>query len=506
MLWPWISELRILGGTGVDDKHKADFKSDSARDAFFLGKTLGSPANLDSYTQLNTEIPIRVNGSYEDLLAADMVTFLNRNLGNKRIYARIIEKQWVNTNCTLLRVEIDAYTTFMNDIKIGACFVEREMQSGDWMGGAPSFINVVPEPFHLNAHTASDSKFIEFGGLPHIIMGVTTEPDGKSPVPGEIIGNIYTGCKLYASPNASFIDNMIAQYANNGNLDSIVGVWMAPFDITRTSSVVLPGPGIPTTCEGYKPANAKLLTYPYTYLEISTINGTNIKLDYALFDDPSNPQFEITAIPLPTPGATLVPLNYRGLEKDYDNGLWCESNVQCCWAGNSYANWVGSQAMATGVKIALGMTAAAIIATTAGTATPLVAGMTAAVSGGAAYAGAGAVAAAKPSVARGMASGDGVPYTLERLGFQFNAMTPTSQEARRIDGAFNGIGYATQTTKVPNVRTRSKWNYVKTMNATVEGSLTASWISQIEQMLNSGVTFWHIDNGATIGNYSGGNG
>lgn len=507
MLWPWITDLKILGKTGIDSKHKADFASEGARDAYFLSKVLASPANLSSYTQLNTERPIQVEGSYEDLLAADMITFINHNLGNKRIYARIVEKNWVNTNCTMLRVEIDAYTTFMFDIEIESCYVRREMQSGDWAGGRPSYVNTTPEPYPVTQHTATENSYNGFGRSPRIVIAVTTEADGKSPVPGTVVGNIYSGCQLRVVTSAAQADAIIAEYAQQGNLDSIAAVFMAPFPVNnQPSHATIAAPGVPNNCAGYRPANAKLLTYPYTYLEASTLNGTTIQYDYALFENPQSPQFEVYDVPLPVPGLLYVPKNYRGMEEDYDNAIWLESNVQCIWSGNAFANWVGSNAAGLAVKLVCGALAAAAIATTAGAATPAVAFGTSALGAAAAGTGQAAQAAAKPSVARSLASGDAVPYVVEKFGVFFKAMTPTANEARRIDGAFTGIGYSTETTKKPNIRTRPYWNYVQTMNASISGALTASWIEQIENMLNAGVTFWHVDNGAQIGNYSMSNG
>lgn len=506
MIWPWITDLKVLGHTGVDHKHKACFGSEGARDAYFLGKALASPANLDSYTQLNTEREIMVEGSYEDLLAADMVTWVNRNLGDKRIYARIIEKRWVNTNCTALSVEIDAYTSFMFDISVESCYVKREMQSGDWAGGKPSFVNTTPEPFACDRHTCVNEEFNGHGGVPHIVVAVTTEPDGTTPVSGSMIGNVYTGCKYRATPSAGQADSIIGEYASEGHLDSIAAVFMAPFNPNQAGdSATISAPGIPTSCDGYRPQNAKLLTYPYTYLEVSTLNGASVQFDYGLFDNPNNPQFEVTAIGVPVPGLIYAPKNYRGIAVDYANAIYLDSNVQCTWSGNAFANWVNSHGVSNVLKIAGAGIGVGLAAMTAGASLPLTLALA---GGGAALSGisTGAAQAARPSEARGIGSGDSAAYALNKFGVWFKAMTPTAAIARRIDGAFNGLGYATDTVKTPNIRSRPYYNYVQTLNASVSGNITASWIDQIEDMLNSGVTFWHVDQGAQIGNYNVSNG
>lgn len=506
MLWPWITELRLLGNTGVDAKHKADFASDDARDAYFLGKVLSSPANLDSYTQLNTERPIVVEGSYEDLLAADMATFINKNLGDKRIYARIVEKNWVNTNCTSLTLEIDAYTTFMNDISFGACFVKREMQTGDWSGATPSYANTVPEPFTCDRHICTGETFNGHGSNPQIVVAVTTEPDGNTPVSGSMLGNVYSGCKFRSTSSAGQADAIIGEYVEQGHLESIAAVFMSPFNPNMAgTSTTVSAPGLPTSCDGYRPANAKLLTYPYTYLEVASLNGAQVQLDYGLFDDPRSPQFEVTAVGAPVPGIMYAPKNYRGLDVDYSNAIYIESNVQCTWSGYAFGNWVASHGVSNVLKIAGSGVTVGLAAVTAGASLPLTLGLA---GGAAAMSGitTGAQEHAKPSTARGSGSGDAIPYALEKFGVFFRPMTPTREIARRLDGAFNGLGYNTETVKTPNIRTRPFYNYVQTLNCSVSGPLTAGWIDQIESMFNTGVTLWHIDNGAQIGVYTPGNG
>lgn len=519
MLWPWISELQVLGHTGVDDKHKACFASDSARDAYFLSKVLSSPANLNSYTQLNTEKPIMVEGSYEDLLAADMITFINHNLGNKRMYARIMEKNWVNTNCTRLSVEIDAYTTFMNDITFDGCFVEREMQSGDWAGDAagswPTNVNLNNEPFAVNAQTASESFFKDFiRGRPMIVIAASVEADKTTPIPGREAGGVYSGAGYTYCSGPGEANAVIAEYAEQGSLDAIFGVFMVPQSLENASSEEISLPPQPSAADGYTPQNAKVLCWPYTYLELYSPNTNPIQLNYALFDDPQSPKAKVYFVPHPTPGYLVVPMDYRGMNEDEASALWIDACVQCIWAGSDYQNWVAQNTQSSIWKVIGGGLAAAggaaIAAATGIVSVP--AGVAALAAGGASVLSgtANVIAQEKavqghPATPRGSGSGPGYLFMREMFGVYTNVITPTRSEAMRLDSAFKGLGYNTQMTKTPNIRTRPHWNYVKTLNANVSGNLTASWIEQIESLLNNGVTFWHVDQGAQIGNYNMGN-
>ena len=60
-------------------------------------------------------------------------------------------------------------------------------------------------------------------------------------------------------------------------------------------------------------------------------------------------------------------------------------------------------------------------------------------------------------------------------------------------------GYATEEVKVPNIKTRTSWNYVKTRNSKITGSVPFEDIERMKKVYDNGVTFWH---GEYIGDYS----
>lgn len=77
--------------------------------------------------------------------------------------------------------------------------------------------------------------------------------------------------------------------------------------------------------------------------------------------------------------------------------------------------------------------------------------------------------------------------------------SPSLEEAIKLDQFFDMYGYATNAVKVPNENSRESWNYVKTDNVIINGSVPVQDMRNIKAMYNRGVRFWHT---ADVGNYS----
>ena len=85
---------------------------------------------------------------------------------------------------------------------------------------------------------------------------------------------------------------------------------------------------------------------------------------------------------------------------------------------------------------------------------------------------------------------------------QFNGcrMHVTKEIARVIDDFFTMYGYQTNKVKIPNISKRPHWNYVKTVDVNINGSLPCDDLNKICSIFDSGITFWK--NGNEVGNYS----
>lgn len=84
--------------------------------------------------------------------------------------------------------------------------------------------------------------------------------------------------------------------------------------------------------------------------------------------------------------------------------------------------------------------------------------------------------------------------------FCIQSMTIKPRFARIIDGYFYKYGYQVNDTKMIEINTRSKFNYIKTAGANIYGDVPQIFLQTIKNMFNNGVTFWH--NPATFLQYS----
>lgn len=105
-----------------------------------------------------------------------------------------------------------------------------------------------------------------------------------------------------------------------------------------------------------------------------------------------------------------------------------------------------------------------------------------------------------PNQGRGSSSGSDVDVALNLKDFYFKRMQITVEYARILDDYFDKYGYQTDRVKVPNTHSRPQWNYVKTRDCSITGSIPVDAMAHIKSIHNNGVTYWK--NGNNVGNYS----
>ena len=105
----------------------------------------------------------------------------------------------------------------------------------------------------------------------------------------------------------------------------------------------------------------------------------------------------------------------------------------------------------------------------------------------------------QPPQARGAQSNSAaVAARIKDFAFMHTHIKP--EFARIIDEYWNMYGYPTHRVKVPNISNRPHWNYVKTINVSITGSVPADDMTKIKSIYDNGVTFWRYGN--EVGNYS----
>lgn len=79
-------------------------------------------------------------------------------------------------------------------------------------------------------------------------------------------------------------------------------------------------------------------------------------------------------------------------------------------------------------------------------------------------------------------------------------MSIKKEYAEIIDNYFTMYGYKVNTLKIPNLKNRPNWNYVKTIDVNIIGDIPQNHLQTIKNMFNNGVTLWH--NPSTFLDYS----
>jgi hypothetical protein len=325
---------------------------------------------------------------------------------------------------------------------------------------------------------------------------------------GEMRDGVYTGVKYlwYAIGEVDSLNSLIQSFAEAGQLSAIVSIFMIPFQFTHDTPAGVTLHNDFVTIDGYNPKNNKLFNFPYTFLAVNNCEGQEHQYLYEYFTDPETQHFTINYSYNLAATAICRPDDYKGWADNWDEGLVQFNFPVCSWDGNIYANWLAINKMAISQNY-------------------LTAGIKAvdyAVAGGAAGGAAGAIGGAAVGLFNGvtaiteqMASvfqKSLVPTQLEgqakcpvanvkwgRVGYMFKNYGIKAQFAERIDNYFTMFGYKVNAMKVPNVTGRKAFNYVKTIDVNIVGSIPVEHMVTIKTAFDNGITFWHGD---WVGDYT----
>ena len=296
---------------------------------------------------------------------------------------------------------------------------------------------------------------------------------------------------------------------------------------------------------GYVPKNNKLYTYPYNYFICDNGQGDMKEFKYEYFpviSGATNIEFSFYADVSVNPSVVCYPIGYlqgsqpnaAGYEEQQQFGISIKNFPTCTWATND----LGAKLIQGGISLALLAATKGVSATYPGSVnvrkpidvqpipnyeTPqLPSGgnlmvmphkYTPPVSNG--ENGGTVSARLKPldalianqvchSVINShMTNHIGTSNTQFLSGFfdfTFKQMFLAPTFAEIVDNYFTRFGYACNKIKTPNISARPHWNYVKTSNCTITGSIPCDDMKTICDIYNNGITFWK--NGNEIGNYS----
>lgn len=548
-------KLQLYSGIKLDNtyQHALSFASPEARETFFgyvgTGSLMQHNLTARQYQRVNSgvcEVQLPINAVYD----INYMRFQNTDFSTRWFYAFVTKVEYVNNQNSRIYYEIDVLTTFYFDWGYLPSFVEREHAATDDPGD-----NLVEEPvkFREPECFSRDARFFS-DFLVCIAASDFTDVSGNRSARISLYGNYESGVFHGVSINACQVvgydltnSSAVTQFQQDLSTLSestadIINIFLFPKILVGSS-----GPDAnaqqqiyfnsydtsvnrPSTLNGYTPKNNKLFTFPYCYLCVDNGTVTN-SYRWEFFQHVagySDYQFTVKGLPNPTPNVYIAPINYKGVivtesgEKYvYEERLDLAPLPQVAFPLDSYKAWVAQTQSSRQHKViagaagglATGVLGGAKLGTAIGAAGgPIGAGAGAAIGAvaGAVLGAIGAKAAADWSVteaadmknkATGPASeisglADG------HWGVIFKKMTLTYDEARIIDSFFDMFGYAQNRVKVPAIRTRDHWNYIKTngLNMSFTTGIPADYVVKIKAIHDQGVTYWK--NHSEIGNYA----
>lgn len=500
-----ITRLLICHNVPLDATYTdtLTFSNSTAQYNYFAGKAKYSYNNFGPVRMQNA---IRVPRNADDLYNCNYIAFQNANFGTKWFYAFITKIEYVNTNMTIVYFELDVMQTWAFDYTVHPCFVEREHVNDDTIGA-----NIVEENIGTGPMKFESKEAAGISTASNSIIVVCTAVGGDNVhLKGGMYGNLYNGCSFLTWPataeGALQVSTFLQEVTEANRADNIVSIFMASSEFFAAEGDVIPTkdwnimPNL-TTIDGYTPKNNKLFTYPYHYLFCTNCQGNSAEYRVELFDTSSLCGFRLIGETSCTPTVTIVPRNYKytpesGATENFNEKMTLEGFPQCAWTIDSFRAWLAQNAGNTAISVLGSAMAFAGIG-----------GLHPLSIGAAALTAAGALNQLSVESCRGAQSygsqGSGGMYAYYNLDFFMYEACVTNEYAKMIDDYFSMYGYAINEVKTPNITGRASWNYVKTSEAKITGSIPFGDIETIKNNFNKGITFWHGD---YVGDYTRSNG
>lgn len=546
------SEVYILKNVPLEPSfdHTIWFDSPEQQATAFTTYALAFYFNKVSYQRYPRPY-ITLDKTADDLYDCNYMMFRNTAYGTKWFYAFITQIEYISNTTSRIYYTIDPMQTYLFDVNVGECWVEREHAMTDAIGD-----NLIPESFELGEYVYDSDYFPNlFLKANYVICILATWKavyednkwiikDASTGGVGGVDSGIYTGLtkNLFeydlSNPKACVQDaNAVIEAATKANkADGIVSITMYPkffmnWSITGDLATGLVPhtvdsiPAFTGTFDGYKPKNNKLYTAPFCGVYVDNLQGNAANYAYEYFKD-RKPVFNIVGVVNGNLECASIPANYKGLPTNFQESLIMGGFPQCAWNVDTFKAWIAQNkyAIAAGVANTAISTAARVGAAVATgglseiAAAPAAAGTnvvsfpnayqppTGGGSGGgitgAAINGSSNIlndtinlvaqvktASTQPNHARGQQSSS-VFCAMGYQGFHYMPYRIQGQFAKIVDDFFSMYGYKTNRLKVPNRNGRKAWNYVKTCGCNLTGSAPADVTASLVNIYDKGITFW----------------
>lgn len=540
-----ITNIRILKSPLLlDNKNQLTFENAQKQFEYFDDLEYLEVNDASYQRKDNT---IRFPEHIDNILEFNYCMYQNQNYSNKWFYAFIVNKRYENDGMTYISILTDVFQTWQFDLDFKQSFIEREMINvNDDIAGA----NLMPEGLETGEFQIDGTA--EFEDLePAYIIAYSgdsyTDASGNThPVKqeGYSYNGIYSSVTFIVCNEYGF--HIAMAYMNLAdNSAKVLTVFTVPklavksllpvdpedvhtyfWDFIeenfKENPVVKNLVSTPSALDGYVPRNQKLRTYPYMYLGFNPQNGSKKIFRYEDFEN-GLPSFKIMSEINPNPTIQFIPQNYRGQTGDSLSDAVTMNGYPTISFKNDYFNtWLAQN----GDIVALNMQQEQYNYEVSAVREGINLGSQIASAGMAGFnldaegIGKGLLGTAHSAINLASLDVNHEFYIKQQLaqiekqkmlpdnvtmgssnatllGYDlmdnniFTRYTIKRQFAEKIDKFFDMYGYLTNIVKVPNLKNRPNWNYIKTIGANILGDIPQGDLQIIKNMFDNGVTLWH---------------
>lgn len=489
-----LTTVKLLRAIPFDSSYKdqMDFANVGAQFQFFNSKV---KYTFDNMTPVAMQNAIRIPKPADDLYDCNYIMFQNANFNSKWFYAFIKKIEFVNVNCCYVHFDLDVWQTWQFDITIRPSFVEREMINRDNFGD-----NLVVENIDFGPYVDEPAETTDnFDSYTAVVATAYSaqDPDYHGGyVGGLFTGLYYLGARVDNDSDVQMLLDYLTAAIEANKVDAITSIFMMPTDFytmdSKPKSYRFDATKHDGSVGGYVPRCKKVLTYPYNMLYVYTTDGNSAIYRYEWFQG-VRCGFIMQCAMSCNPEIILEPIAYNNQQFNVNESLTMTGFPQCSWSIDAYKAWLAQTASTT----ALNMVGNAINVV-GGVASASTGQAIGGVMGLASNVNSIVLAQARPPQAKGQQGNDTWTGTREK-NFYFVNKHVTAEYAKMIDDYFWAYGYAVDMIKQPNITGRPYWNYVKTRDVKIVGSIPFDDMAKLRSLFDSGITFWHTP---SVGDYN----
>lgn len=498
IIMPWGPDTTVTIYSGVNfDPTYANirlFESNGERDAYL------EPLVKERFLYCSVVSPgvVRLTGQQQNFISCDYLRFQNHVPGRpeRPIFCFIRSVDYVNNNTFSVTFDIDWVMSWLQEIRFKDCFVIREHVNDDtpgkWVEEEGLEIGEIVRDGEFNA-LFRPSVLLQLIDLNNVLS--FNEKDGMVRSGRMEVYNMEQLGILSDTVNSlkdhpEYIPMIVMGVENfsDGTVAAEGKAFNKKYDVPSANLIFNTG----LTGEYYEAKNNKLMTYPYKFMTADNFGGQVENYRYEMFDDMS-PKFIVFGICYPAPVLEFYPWHYKNSKtSNYDQqAIIFDDFPQVGWTSDTY-------------QLNLAHYASQPIATAASGITTFVKHPSLKV--GAAMAGATALSALEAyndykydkktthsSQYKSGTSSGAINFAKPKIGFRVTKYMITPKFAKKIDNFFSRYGYTVNMYKKPNIIGRQIVNYVQTQDAHVAGEIPVETRTIMERALNSGVSFWHVN-------------